>query len=125
MSFYSNLATTVSRLSVNRLVVLLTPSGPGQYGVDGRWVDTDYVATNLAGASIQRAGGKDLQLLPEGLWTEEVFKIFSPVFLQPTQKDGPRGNRIVYDNDTFEIHMCSDRSDNGAYFMALATKVDF
>ncbi len=125
MSFRTNLATTIGRLSVINPVTLLTPKAPGAYGLDGRWVDTAYDSELLVGASIQRASGKDLQLLPQGLWTEEVFKIFSPVFLQPTQKDGPRGNRLQYQGDTFEVHSCSDRSDNGLFYMALATKVDF
>jgi hypothetical protein len=125
MSLLTNMATTIARLSVNKPVTLLTPNGAGQYGADGRWIDTGYTSAPLVGASIQRVSGKELQLLPQGLWTEEVFTIFSPVFLQPTQKDGPRGNRVQYDGLTFEIQMCSDRSDNALYFMATATKVDF
>lgn len=98
--------------------------GPKTLGSDGLF--TGPVATTLTSLSVslQPMNGDEQQLLPEGLRTTEVVKIYSRDELRVADApNGVQSDRVVYKGETYEVFDIQDWNDHGKFFKVLAKKI--
>ena len=92
-------------MSMLRNVSLVRRRKAGGGYVKGRWVPGEPGDTPFAG-SWQPAGGKTLELLPEGKRSREVFKCFAPIDLDFTPADAcgeKEADLIVWRGKEYEV----------------------
>lgn len=74
-------------------------------------------------ASVQPVTGRELEVLPEGLRSKAVVKIYSNVELVPL-RDGQKSDILEWRGQSYEISMKADyQSDVINHFKYYATKV--
>lgn len=81
----------------------------GSRGSDGRWTNGASTDTSIV-ASVQPAGGEDLQLLPEGLRSRRAVKVYTTTELEVAdQAAGVLGDQLVIsglvgiDDGTYQV----------------------
>ena len=96
----------------------------------GSYVDGNYVSAGVTETltdvfvSVQQMTRDELLLLPEGLRTREVKKMYSKTQLFGVNApDGREADRVSYNNEVYEIHEVGDWKDNGSYCKVVAVKM--
>jgi hypothetical protein len=82
--------------------------------VRGQWVPGESGDTAFKG-TWQPAGGKTLELLPEGKRSREVFKCFAPLDLDFTSADAhgaAEADSVIWNGKGYEVTIAA-RWDNG------------
>ncbi len=100
----------------------VTRQSPSSYGADGRLVAATPSYFEIR-ASVQPVSGRDLQRLPEGLRTSEIIAVFTATELR-TQGPSQDPDLIEIDGDTYEVQKVERWATLGAYYRALALKVE-
>lgn len=117
----SRLKGTIARLG-HPTPVKLIRSAPGSYD-KGRYVPGATTELEIV-ASVQPAGGRDLQRLPEGQRTRETIAVWSPNEIR-TANDaaGAAADRIEWQGRTYEVQLVEPWVP-GQYWRAIAAKMD-
>lgn len=74
-------------------VFLLRRTAPGVF-IKGRWVEGATTETPVTG-SVQQANDRDIQLLPEGLRTNETLKIFTEVEIKTENQPAHQSADVI------------------------------
>lgn len=85
----------------------ITTTTTGQY-VNGRWVPGTTGTTQepdfTIRTSVQPARGKELEVLPEGLRTSEVYKIYPEIELRAVdQHSQEEADIVVYNGNEYKV----------------------
>jgi hypothetical protein len=95
----------------------------GDY-VDGRWVSMGVTAIAVT-ASVQPAGARQKQSLPEGDRAKEVISVWSLQAVDVVNRTEKRpGDIVVWNNKNFEVVELTDWTDHSNYWQAICVKVD-
>lgn len=104
--------------------VTLIRQAPGVYDPHGRWVAgaTTEIQRSMI---IAPATPRDLQVLPEGLRTEETLAFFDIEELRTATAgtNGTAADRVVYNGATYELHHVDNWSHQAGYWRAIGIKV--
>lgn len=95
---------------------------PGGY-VNGRVGPATEERTVGVEASVQPAGTKDLELLPEGMRSKESKAIWTEFALRVGEADGPLADRVEIDGEIFEVHATENYQAMAGYTKAIAVRV--
>jgi hypothetical protein len=91
----------------------------GSY-VDGLWVDNTPTIINFYGV-VQNATPQDLEVLEEGLRSEETIKIHTTTKLIALVEGTTAGDTVVYDGSVWTVYNLADRKI-GNYYKAILIK---
>jgi hypothetical protein len=92
-------------MSLFQSVSLIRRRKAGGAYVKGRWITGEAGDTGFKG-TWQPAGGKTLELLPEGKRSGEVYKAFAPVALDFTSADAhgeAEADLIIWQGKEYEV----------------------
>lgn len=95
---------------------------PGGYS-NGRVGPATEERTVGVEASVQPAGTKDLELLPEGMRSKESKAIWTEFALRVGEADGPLADRVEVGGETYEVHALEDYQAMAGYTKAIAVRV--
>lgn len=101
-------------MSLMRSVDLVRRRKAGGAYVKGQWVPGEPGDTAFQG-TWQPAGGKTLELLPEGKRSREVYKCFAPIHLDFTSADAhgeAEADSVIWHGKDYEVTSAA-RWDNG------------
>jgi hypothetical protein len=70
------------------------------------------------------ATARDLQVLPEGLRTEQTMMFFDTQDLRSVAAVGQPADRVLYGGSTYELQHVYDWSEQAGYWQALGVKVE-
>jgi len=76
--------------------VIVNRRAPGDYDGDGEWVEGALTVVPMT-MSIQPSTGRDRQLMPEGVRTENIKKVYSEAALQGDDEDSKTIADIIVD----------------------------
>jgi hypothetical protein len=89
-----------------RQEITVIPKNAGYYGLDGLWVETDDTPF-VTLASVQPLSGRDMEMLPEGRYTEETFRLYADIRLHAVSDNSNPDIVIlgleIEDVDRFEV----------------------
>jgi hypothetical protein len=96
---------------------------PGARGADGRVPAVTYTDTPLR-ATVQRATGRDLRVLPEGDRNVDAYLVDSFDELRVlNMADGTPPDRLVIEGDVFEVRVVDHVRQIIPHFEAVALKL--
>ena len=108
MSLFSSYTLTVKRPTKTET--------QGKY-IDGRWVEGEI--DNVANpnftitTSVQPAKGRELELLPEGLRTREVYKIYPATELKSVdQFSEQEADIVIFNNEDYKVQRLEKWQNN-------------
>lgn len=114
-----DLSSVIASFATGTYVV--TRRSPSAYGTDGR-LDAPTTSTLNVTACVQPLTGRELQKLPEGMQTQELLSIWSPVELR-TQGSGQDPDLVTIEGEAWEVQKVERWSTLGAYWRAILAKV--
>ena len=94
--------------------------------IDGRWIEGDLTLNTFTiQTSVQPANGKDLEVLPEGLRTNDIFKIYPKTKLQAVdQHNNQEADIVIWDGKDYEVIFAGDWQNNLiSHYKALIQRV--
>jgi len=103
----------------NELTVIREKSG---YIVKGRYQETPPQEVNIK-ASIQPVSGKDRMMLPEGIRSKEIIKLYTTFLLQTDNAEGStKSDVVVYNGCRYDVITVEDWTVDGGYYKAVAAR---
>jgi hypothetical protein len=105
--------------------VVVTRTGPGARGADGRWV-AGATSTFTMPAAVQPAKPDELLDLPEGQRTRGALKIYADAELRTADEEtGVGADVITYGGRDYQVRAAEYLAGFGlAAFKAIATRMD-
>lgn len=99
----------------------ITRVNPGGTYVDGKYISPGSTTVPIS-AVVQNATADDLQILPEGMRTEETLKLHTISLLQGVvEENQSTADTFTYNGKPWLVYAVFDRKI-GAYFKALAIR---
>lgn len=80
---------------------------PGSFNEFGEWENGSDLPSSTMTASVQPAGGRDRELLPEGVKTEETKKLYSmdPLFTD-SEDTKTKADELTIGSDRYKVIVC-------------------
>jgi len=92
--------------------ITVHPASAGEYDDFGNWEDSGGLPSYPITASVQPATGRDRELFPEGVRTEEVKKLYCQDELQTDSEDGKtKADELVIGTERYKVISCQKHAE--------------
>lgn len=107
---------------VSDTLTVTRADGPGTY-VAGIFTPASTSVVSIPALVVPLLGGPQLLRLPEGMRSTDAIEVFSAAALR-VDAPGQRPDTIAYNGHDWQVYVVDDWSGAGAFFHALALKVE-
>lgn len=90
--------------------------------VEGRYQETPPEEVAIK-ASVQPVSGQDRMMLPEGIRSKEIVKIYTTYLLKTASAEGSiKADVVIYNGCRYDVTMVQDWTVDGGFYKAFAAR---